>query len=501
MQRRLRQVFSALREHSSVSYAKIATVGGFCNVELIIIKATAPDDLPLPERYVQELLKIFSISPSSLRDFSLSFNRRFVKTRCWRVALKCLILLHRLLRSVPEDSNFRSELLWTRSNGLMSLNQCHFRDDSSSASKDYTAFIRSYARLLDEALHCFWLDSKPAYDQQDQQQYEEYQYREQDEEYKEEGEEEEPQLESLSNRMTEVGRILEVLPHLQTLIDLVMDCRPTGPAAKAFLVQLAMKHIIRESFMCYTIFRREIVTVLDSMLQMPYSSCISAFGIYKKAAVQANQLSEFYEWCKAMGFCGGYEYPFIDQIPHIQIHALEKFLNGMWQLTESSSTPTSPTSSASVPSSFVEFSSSTTLTEDDIGDRVFLSQKDHILVSTKWEKPLIRFERESYDEEKLLIQLDEEKPLIQFEIEVFDKEKPLIQFDEEKPLIDFEDDIDNESWESLLEASINKSPAAQTQQNISWQMQIYNPNALNPFHQPVIRPNYHGDYNVWCAQI
>ncbi|CAN6549694.1 unnamed protein product [Malus baccata var. baccata] len=461
MQKRFRRVFTALREHSSVNYAKIAMVAGFCNVELTIIKATAPDDLPLPEKYIQELLKIFSISPSSLRDFLLSFARRFGKTHCWRVALKCLILLHRLLRSVPEDSNFRSELLWAQSNGLMSLNQCHFRDDSSLASAYYSAFIRSYALLLDEALHCYWLDSKAAYDQQEQRQYEEY--REQEEEYEEDGkEEEEPELESLSNRMTEVGRMLEVLPQLQTLIDLVMDCRPTGPAAKAFLVQLAMKHIIRDSLMCYRIFRSEIVTVLDSLFQMPYRSCILAFGIYKKAAVQANQLSEFYEWCKAMGLCGSYEYPFVDQIPHIQIHALENFLNGMWQLTESSSTPTSPISSASVPSSLVEFSSSSTLTEDDIKDFVFMSQKEHILVSTKWEKSLIQFEREGYDEEKLLI-----------------------QFDEEKPLIEFEDDIVDESWESLLDASINKSPAAETQQNNVWQMQIYNPNALNPFHDSI----------------
>ncbi|CAB4295861.1 unnamed protein product [Prunus armeniaca] len=484
MQRRFRQVCTALREHSSVRYAKIATVGGFCNVELIIVKATAPDDLPLPEKYIQELLKIFSISPSSLREFSLSFTRRFGKTRCWRVALKCLILLHRLLRAVPEDSQFRSELLWRRSNGLMSLSQCHFRDDSSSASEDYTAFIRSYARLLDEALHCFLLDSKPAYNQQEHhcQEYAKEEEEEEEEEDEEEEDEEEGQFGSLSNKMTEVGRMLEVLPQLQSLIDLVMDCRPTGAAAKAFLVQLAMKHIIRDSFMCYTIFRREIVMVLDSLFQMPYRSCISAFGIYKKAAVQANQLCEFYEWCKAMGFCGAYEYPFIDQIPHIQIHALENFLNGMWQLTESSSTPTSsPTSSASVPSSFVEYSSSTS-TEDDIN-------KDHILVTTKWEKPLIQFDRGS-NEEKALIQLDR-------------------GYDEEKPLIQFEDDTDEESWESLLEASINMSPPVAQQNNMCFnnngtygsygycnyrnvvqhgdqkdasQMQIYNANSLNPFY-------------------
>lgn len=427
MQRRFRQVFTALREHSSVSYAKIATVGGFCNVELIIIKATAPDDLPLPEKYIQELLKLFSISPSTLSDFSLSFSRRLGKTRCWRVALKCLILLHRLLRTVPDDSPFQSELLCARSNGLLSLNDCRFRDDSSSASADYTAFVRSYAQLLDEALHCFYYKAP----QEPQQQY---QY-----EGEEEDDDDEPQFQSVSAKMEEMGRMIEMLPQLQSLIDRVMDCRPTGPAARSFLVQMAMKHIIRDSFVCYTTFRREIVMVLDSLFQMPYRSCISAFGIYKKAAVQANELCDFYDLCKAMGLCGAYEYPFIDRIPHIQIHALETFLYGMWQMTDQESSSTTTSSS---PSSLVECSSET-LTEDD-----------SILVSTKWEKPLIQFGKD-------------------------EKEKRLIQFEEDE----------EESWESILEASINLSPSRQ-QNNM---LCLYNPNVVNPFYQSsLMRQNNHG---------
>ncbi|XP_061994880.1 probable clathrin assembly protein At4g32285 [Rosa rugosa] len=436
MQRRFRQVFTALKEHSSVSYAKIATVGGFCNVEFIIIKATAPDDLPLPEKYIQELLKIFSISPSTLSDFSLSFSRRFGKTRCWRVALKCLILLHRLLRAVPDDSAFRSELLWTRSIGLLSLNDCRFRDDSSSASADYTAFVRSYAQLLDEALHCFCLDNEAPEEPQKQYQEEGEEGEGEDEQ---EEEDDEPQFQSLSTKMEEISRMLEMLPQLQSLTDRVMDCRPTGPAAKSFLVQMAMKLLIRDSFVFYTIFRREIVMVLDSLFQMPYRNCISAFGIYKKAAVQANDLCEFYDWCKAMGLCGAYEYPFIDRIPHIQIHALENFLHGMWQLTDqSSSTPTSSSSS-----SLVECSSET-VTEDD-----------SILVSTKWEKPLIQFGGD-HENEKALILFGKDA-----------EEKMLIQFEEVE-----------ESWESILEASINVSPSYQ-QNNM---LCLYNPNVVNPFY-------------------
>ncbi|XWS69481.1 hypothetical protein CRYUN_Cryun04dG0182500 [Craigia yunnanensis] len=429
MNRRFRQVFTSLREHSSVSYAKIATIGGFCNVDLIIVKATAPDDLPLPEKYVHELLKIFSISPPCCRAFSLYFTRRFGKTRNWRVALKCLLLLHRLLRSLPEDSPFRTELLWNGSNGLFSLYPCRFQDASSSNPESYTTFIRSYAHLLDEALGRFLLDGK-VFSNEDLQM---------------------PQ--SLPDKMKEMGRMLEILPQLQSIIDRVMDCRPTGAAARSFLIQTAMKYIIRDSFICYTIFRRDIVLVLDYLFQMPYRSCIAAFGIYKKAALQANQLWKFYDWCRLMGFCGYYEYPFVDRIPQIQIQALETFINGMWELTSSSSPTISPSSS------FMDSRSS--LTEDD-------RDKQPVVVGTLKEK----FEDSCFPEK---FEEDEER-------------EPLIKLD----------DSENDSWEDLLEASVNLSSLQENnlllyskgfnysdgKEKDERKIQVYNSNTSNPFYQP-----------------
>ena len=297
-----------------MSYAKIASASGFSDINLIIIKATAPDDLPLHEKYIQHLLKLFSISPSTCHSFAISFTRRFGTTRCWRVALKCLILLHRLLRSVPGNSSLWTELLWTRSNALISLYPCHFKDDSSSCPVSYTNFVISYARLLDEALNCVALDCTNLEDQDLEQN-------------------EEAMDETFREKMKEMGQVLEMLPQLQSLIDRVMECYPVGVAAPSFIVQGAMKLIIRDSFVCYTKFRREIVAVLDNLLEMPYRNCIAAFNIYKKAAAQTNELYEFYEWCKAKGLCGMYEYPLVEPIPYIQIKALESFLSGMWQLT------------------------------------------------------------------------------------------------------------------------------------------------------------------------
>ncbi|KAF9677481.1 hypothetical protein SADUNF_Sadunf08G0112200 [Salix dunnii] len=442
MQKRFRQALCSLKEHSSVSYAKIATIGGFCDVDFIIVKATAPDDLPLPEKYVRELLKVFSISPSSYHSFALSFTHRFGETRSCKVALKCLLLLHRLLRSLPEHSPFREELLSTRANGSLSLYPCHFQDDSSSNPEDHTMFIRSYARLLDHALGCFSLENK--------------------------GAEEEVMHESLQQKIKQVSRKLKLLPQLQSLIDRVMDCTPTGVAARSLIVQLAMQLITRDGFACYTAFRREIVMVLDNLLEMPYGVCVSALGIYKKSATQAGQLCEFYDLCKAKGFCGSYEYPFIDKIPRIHIQALETFLNGMWPLTGQSSTSTTS------PSSWVESKSTST----DGDDRVV--QRDSLIKISSQSK---KSDENGYAKKK--VGNEEMETLIQFE------------------------DGEDHNWETLLEASINSfsnDPRKHMliypkilsnghghenqlicfkdrkgEEQDQWQMQVYDP---NPFYQP-----------------
>nr|GMD21829.1 putative clathrin assembly protein At2g25430 [Ipomoea batatas]GME15048.1 putative clathrin assembly protein At2g25430 [Ipomoea batatas] len=95
-----------------------------------------------------------------------------------------------------------------------------------------------------------------------------------------------------------------------------------------------MELIVRESFASYGVFEEEVVGVLENMIQMPYRNCVAAFTIYKKAAAQAEELNEFYEWCKCIGLCGSIEYPLVGRIPQIQILALENFLNGMWGLSD-----------------------------------------------------------------------------------------------------------------------------------------------------------------------
>ncbi|CAM8876469.1 unnamed protein product [Rhodiola kirilowii] len=455
--RRIRRGFTILHEQSYVSYANIATAGGFCYIDLMVIKATTPDDFPLQDKYVHQLLKIFSISPSSIRSFTISFTRRFGRTHSWRVALKCLILLHRLLRSVPESDPVRSELVWARSNGLLSLNPCRFCDDSSANYKHYTLFIRSYAHLVDEALDCYGFDASDAATSLEL-------------------------THLLHDKMNDLNRLIETLPTLMSLIDRVMDCRPTETISKAFMIQSAMKHIIRDSFVCYKIFKTEISSVLDSMFQMPYRSCIAAFNIYKSAATQASQLSEFYTWCKLKGLCGAYEYPFIETIPKIHVQALETFLGGMWQLTETESS----SAASSSPSNTTEY--------EEGEERVFGLKVGIVVGSDRWEK----FEEEEEDDINQL--------------------PPLIELEDHNSIIVTKTNNNNNnviSWETLLEASVKNilqrstTPfwpnygllysAKEIDESKGREMQVYN--HFHHHHQEQLQQQPTYDMEMSCVRV
>ncbi|XP_038983641.1 putative clathrin assembly protein At2g25430 [Phoenix dactylifera] len=336
------------------------------DLDLILAKATSSDDAALAEKFVWELANLFSSSPSTSQAFALSFTRRFGRTKSWRVAVKCLHLLHRLLRTLPSDHPFHSDLLRSHANAIISLNPCHFR----CTSDEFTIFVRSYAYFLDEALFC--LQDTIVYSP--------------------------PPPETFAKKVEEVDQAVELVSQLQGMLDRAMECRPLGTAHRSSIVRSAMKHIICDSFMWYAALRPRLVVVLDNLLQMPHRVCVAGLGIYKKAAEQAGRLEECYDWCKRMSLCGLYEYPLVEKIPQIQVRAIESFVENMWQLTESSSSSSPVTFS----------SSSSTLMESESSSSKSVETVKIAAINVEWEmleeeeKPLLQFGQESPSWEDLL---------------------------------------------------------------------------------------------------
>ncbi|ONK65325.1 uncharacterized protein A4U43_C07F35960 [Asparagus officinalis] len=159
--------------------------------------------------------------------------------------------------------------------------------------------------------------------------------------------------------------------------------------------------------------------VLDGILQMSYRSCVEGLGVYKKASEQAVRLGEFYQWCREMGYCAPYEYPFVEKIPAIQVVMLEAFVEQMWRTTEDE-----------------DEASSETMVEERGRDM-------QVVVSFEWEK---------FEEEEVV-----------------------------KPLIEVEDD--DRSWEVELEDSVkliwNREVGEKMRDEKS--LQLFSPDLFNPF--------------------
>ncbi|KAG6421464.1 hypothetical protein SASPL_118017 [Salvia splendens] len=121
------------------------------------------------------------------------------------------------------------------SDGNTSLYSCTFSDSTSSASDDYTTFVKSYARLLDEALdtHAF--------------------------------------ISTNGDNADKLTSTIEVMPQVQSLIDHAIGCWAVGAASRSFLVRSAMKHVICDSICWYA---AEMDKVLENLIRMPYRSCV-----------------------------------------------------------------------------------------------------------------------------------------------------------------------------------------------------------------------------------
>lgn len=65
------------------------------------MKATSHDDDPASEKYVHEILNLMSYSHGYVHACVTAVSKRLEKTRDWIVALKVLILVHRLMNEGP----------------------------------------------------------------------------------------------------------------------------------------------------------------------------------------------------------------------------------------------------------------------------------------------------------------------------------------------------------------------------------------------------------------
>uniref|UniRef100_A0A0C9QW61 TSA: Wollemia nobilis Ref_Wollemi_Transcript_4534_2863 transcribed RNA sequence n=1 Tax=Wollemia nobilis TaxID=56998 RepID=A0A0C9QW61_9CONI len=373
---KLRKAIGVVKDQTSISIAKVAS-NNAPDLDVAIVKATSHDEIPIDEKYVYAILHLTSYSRGYVSACVHSLSKRISKTHNWVVALKALMLIHRLL--LDGDPNFEQEVLQAMRHGARLLNLSDFRDDSHSNAWDYSAFVRTYGLYLDERLDCSILGKiqfgdksskgpKPrggdtetswrggyeysdgrrsGYEYNDGRRspgrigyrsgHNEYEssyggspYRSRNGDYDGTRKQQEPE-ETEKNRPVAVRdmkpeMILDRMPYWQRLLERFLASRPTGAAKNNRLVQVALYLVVKESFQLYKDINDGLAILLDGFFDMEYQDSVSAFELYSKAAKQIDELASFYNLCKNIGVCRTSEYPDVQKVQEKLLETLEEFL-------------------------------------------------------------------------------------------------------------------------------------------------------------------------------
>ncbi|CAL9085588.1 unnamed protein product [Musa acuminata var. zebrina] len=348
----IRKALGTVKDQTSIGLAKVSS-NIAPELDVAIVKATSHDDEPANEKYLREILNMTSYSRGYISACIATVSKRLGKTHDWIVALKALMLVHRLL--VDGDPAFQHEILYATRRGTRLLNMSDFRDEAHSNSWDHSAFVRTYALYLDQRLECLVYERKQSggssrsndstterwrspppnrsdYGDRDPYVYGSYGrssyssppgngsagYDE-----RQNGEDKKPPT---PPRDMKPERILGRMHQLHQLLDRFLACRPTGNAKHSRMILVALYPIVRESFQLYADICEILAILLDRFFDMDYPDCVKSFEAYASAAKQIDELCSFYAWCKDTGVARSSEYPEVQRITDKLLETLEEFM-------------------------------------------------------------------------------------------------------------------------------------------------------------------------------
>ncbi|XP_028767135.1 putative clathrin assembly protein At2g01600 [Neltuma alba] len=300
-----RKAYGALKDSTKVGLAHVNS--DYADLEVAIVKATNHVECPPKERHLRKILFATSaVRPRADVAYCIhALARRLAKTRNWTVALKTLIVIHRLLRE--GDPTFKEEFLNFSQRGRI-LQLSNFKDDSSPIAWDCSAWVRTYALFLEERLECFRILKydieaerlpKPAQGQ--------------DKGYS-------------RTRDLESEELLDQLPALQQLLYRLIGCKPEGAAVSNYVIQYALALVLKESFKIYCAVNDGIINLVDKFFEMPRHEAIKALDIYRRAGQQAANLSDFYEVCKGLELARNFQFPVLREPPQSFLTTMDEYI-------------------------------------------------------------------------------------------------------------------------------------------------------------------------------
>lgn len=350
----IRKALGAVKDQTSIGLAMMSS-NVAPELDVAIVKATSHDDEPADEKYLREILNMTSYSGSYVIACVATVSRRLAKTRDWVVALKALMLVHRLL--TDGEPAFQHEILYANRKGARLLCMSHFCDEAHSNSLDHSAFVRAYALYLDRRLEWMGYERKggggnrrsPLPDPYGYGNYGSSSYSSSpgngNGEYRgrRNGEDKKPRTPLKDMKPESVlGRMHELL----NVLDSFLGCRPRGYAKHSRIILVALYPLLSESFQLYADIAEILAVLLDGFFDMDYHDCVKSFEAYARAAKLIDELCVFYAWCKDTGVARSSEYPEVERITDRLLELLEEFTRNRATRTKSpprEAVPAAPT--------------------------------------------------------------------------------------------------------------------------------------------------------------
>ncbi|KAJ0246072.1 putative clathrin assembly protein [Hirschfeldia incana] len=303
----LRKAYGALKDSTTVGLAKVNSE--FKDLDIAIVKATNHVESPPKERHVRKIFSATSvIQPRADVAYCIhALSKRLSKTRTWVVAMKVLIVIHRTLRE--GDPTFREELL-NYSHRRHILRISNFKDDTSPLAWDCSAWVRTYALFLEERLEC-------------------YRVLKYDIEVERLPKASGAASKTHRTRMLSGEDLLEQLPAFATAsfsAYRMSILQPEGSAYSNYIIQYALALVLKESFKIYCAINDGIINLVDMFFEMTRHDAVKALNIYKRAGQQAENLAEFYDYCKGLELARNFQFPTLRQPPPSFLATMEEYI-------------------------------------------------------------------------------------------------------------------------------------------------------------------------------
>ncbi|KAF5457031.1 hypothetical protein F2P56_021169 [Juglans regia] len=297
IQEKLRLALGSVKDHASIGKAMIHNHhDGFSDIEIAVLRATGHDNCPVDDQHMHEILFLVSNSPGSIPFLAERISRRLCKTRDRMVALKTLVLIHRLLRG--GNRSFEKQLRGAHVSGHLQMStRCFTKNPDPSV-----CFLHKYAAYLEERMG--WLINQAGKLEPVMPKGLEFRY------YEEKS----------------IGMVFRKLPKCQLLLDRVLDCSPLDILPSDNLAQAAMSNTLKESFQLCLTLCEGVAALVNMFFDLTRPARALACDILKRASQQSQKLHDLYENSKRIIENKNLEYPSVQIITMEHVMALEQCL-------------------------------------------------------------------------------------------------------------------------------------------------------------------------------